>query len=77
MKSQVYYTTRKESSKVFKRLGNLVGIKALHRSQRGIIARKALHILENYELEQFSNSMPKFEMPKLLKINQGGRSYFI
>ena len=40
------YTTNKETSKTFKRLGQLVGIKVTSKSQRGIIARKYLHQIQ-------------------------------
>jgi hypothetical protein len=75
MKSNTYYTT-KERSKVFKRLGALVGITATKKTQRGIIARKALTILEDYELEKFSKSFHKFEFTTL-KVNKGGETYYL
>jgi len=76
MRSQNYYTTTKETSKVFKRLGQLVNISATKKSQRGIIARRVLSILEEYELDKFSKSFSKFEF-QTLKVNEGGETYYI
>ena len=76
MRSNTYYTTTKETSKVFKRLGELVNITATKKSQRGIIARKALQILEDYELDKFSEKLPQFKFQTLL-VKEGEKSWYL
>lgn len=78
MRAETNYNTTKESSKVFMSLGHLVGIEAQRKTQRGIIARRALRILENYELEQFSQQLPHFDLcRRSIRVNQGERSYYL
>lgn len=67
-----------ETSKLYKLLGNKVGIKATRKSQRGIIARRAIQSLENEQMAEFEaqmvNLLPK---SKGLKVNYMGKSYYI
>ena len=48
-----------EKSKTYKTLGEIVGIEATKKSQRGIIARKALKLLNDYEIKEFRLKMPR------------------
>jgi len=68
-----------EKSKIFIRMGELVGIKVDRRSQRGIVARKALKVLEDFETKEMFKDCKKitFDEPRRIKVNEGGRSYYI
>lgn len=48
----------KENSKVFIRMGEVLGIKVTKESQRGIVAMKFLKKIEEVELREFALSMP-------------------
>lgn len=47
-----------ENSKVFIRMGEVLGIRVTKQSQRGIIAMKFLKKIEDVELREFALSMP-------------------
>ncbi len=49
----------KETSKLFKRMGNQVGIMVTKKSQRGIIARKFMNQVKEFELAKFQEQCPK------------------
>jgi len=67
-----------DKSKIFIRMGELVGINYERKSQRGIIARKALKVLENYETEKMFENCKRITFDdRRIKVNEGGRSYFI
>lgn len=66
-----------ERSKVFKRLGQLVGIEAKKKTQRGIIARRSLTILERYELSEFEKKLVKIEFKPLIKVTHNGVTQYI
>ena len=50
-----------ETSKLFKRMGIQVGIKATSKSQRGIIARKFMNQVKEFELAKFQESCPQIK----------------
>jgi hypothetical protein len=51
-----------ETSKLFKRMGIQVGINAKSKSQRGIIARKFMNQVKEFELAKFQESCPKINL---------------
>ena len=70
-----HYNTNKETSKTFKRLGQLVGIKATSKSQRGIIARKYLHQVQKERLTVIEAGLSNYIdlKPKSIPIKHNGR----
>ena len=50
-----------ETSKLFKRMGVQVGIKATSKRQRGIIARKFMNQVKEFELAKFQESCPQIK----------------
>lgn len=67
---------KKETSKVFIRMGEYVRIKAVRKSQRGIIAKRFLQIVEDLELKKFEEQLPHFKLTTL-KINQGDKTFYL
>ena len=61
-----------EKSKTFKRMGNLVGIQAHKKSQRGIIARLYHSRIEKAELREFASKCKRITF-RDIPINYGGR----
>jgi len=52
----------KETSKIYRQMGEKVGIKAERISQRGIIARRFLQAYEEKELELFSAQLKRIRL---------------
>ena len=69
------YNRTKENSKTFKRLGQLVGIEATTKSQRGIIARKYLHKVKKEHLQQIEAGLSNYIDLKIaaVPIKVGGK----
>lgn len=68
-------TNNTEKSKLYQLLGYKVGIKATYK-RRGIIARKAIKLLELEQLNEFEASMPNL-LNNRIKVNYMGKSYYI
>jgi len=64
-----------EKSKTYQRLGRIVGIEAVSKKQRGIIARKAAKRLEELEYQEFSQSLKRitFSGPIKHRTSEGVR----
>jgi len=56
-----------EKSKTYQRLGRIVGIEAVSKRQRGIIARKAAKRLEELEYQEFSQSLKRIDLSEPIK----------
>lgn len=68
-----------ETSKTFIKMGNIVGIKAERKSQRGIIAKNFMPIITRYEIEVFTKSFvqlkPRTDGILFTSYNEDGGEY--
>jgi hypothetical protein len=58
---QLWIWRNLETSKLFKRMGIQVGIQATKKAQRGIIARKFMNQVKEFELAKFQESCPQIK----------------
>lgn len=66
-----------EKSKLFRKMGFQVGIKAESKRQRGIIARRFMNKVGKLEADEFEKHCQRIKLDNFLRINDGDKVSYL